>query len=159
MGFKYATHINLNRGYLSIPLDKKTRNILNIVMPFRFFECQVLPMGINSASDLFQARTVGLFQGMGETKPSPFIDDIIHTKGDRYESHLDICDKILTCLEVGGMQSSVNSFGAMVPYMGPIFVIRYAMRRRKTFHLTKSHDLYTVGKPKARAIFLGFKLR
>ena len=54
---------------------------------------------------------------------------------------------------------AVNSFGAMVPYMGPIFVIRYAMRRRKTFHLTKSHDLYTVGKPKARAIFLGFKLR
>ena len=28
---------------------------------------------------------------------------------------------------------AVNSFGAMVPYMGPIFVIRYAMRRRKNF--------------------------
>ena len=47
----------------------------------------------------------------------------------------------------------------MVPYMGPIFVIPYAMRRRKNIHLTKSHDLYTVGKPKERAISLGFKLR
>ena len=27
----------------------------------------------------------------------------------------------------------VNSFGGMVPYMAPIFVIRYAMRRRKNF--------------------------
>ena len=57
------------------------------------------------------------------------------------------------------LTSALNSFGAMVPYMGPIFVIRYAMRRGKTFHLTKIHDLYTVGKPKARAIFLGFELR
>ena len=45
---------------------------------------------------------------------------------------------------------AVNSFGAMVPYMGPIFVIRYAMRRRKTFHLIKSHDL-SYGTPRAKS--------
>ena len=28
-------------------------------------------------------------------------------------------------------QSFINSFGAMVPYLGPSFIIRYAMRRRK----------------------------
>ena len=54
---------------------------------------------------------------------------------------------------------AVNSFGVMVSYMGPIFVIRYAMRRRTKFQLTKSHELYTVGKLKARAIFLKFELR
>ena len=33
---------------------------------------------------------------------------------------------------VVGNNINLNSFGAMVPYMAPIFVIRYAMRRRKT---------------------------
>ena len=59
---------------------------------------------------------------------------------------------------MGTFVLKVNSFGDMVPYMGPIFVIRYAMCRRKTFHLTKSHELYTVRKPETRAIFLGHNL-
>ena len=59
---------------------------------------------------------------------------------------------------MGTFVLKVNSFGDMVPYMGPIFVIRYAMCRRKTFHLTKSHGLYNVGKPEAKPIFWGFEL-
>ena len=66
-------------------------------------------MGIESASDLFQAHVVGLFQGMGENKLSLCIDNMIHTKSDRYESNLDIYDKILIGLEVSGMEISVRS--------------------------------------------------
>ena len=51
-GFKYATCIDLNMGYLSIPLDKKARDILVIVLPFEFFECQIYD-GLKPASDLF----------------------------------------------------------------------------------------------------------
>ena len=43
------------------------------------------------------------------------------------------------CFFLNGLNpKAVNSFGAMVPSMGPIFAIHYAMRRRKK-HLTKSH--------------------
>ena len=52
---------------------------------------------------------VGLFQGICKTKLSPYIDGIIHTKGDNYDRHLDIFNEILTRLEVGDMQVSVKS--------------------------------------------------
>ena len=52
----------------------------------------------------------------------------------------------------------LNSFIGMVPYMGPIFVICFATRYGIKSLDVNSHDVYIVGKPKTRAIFLGFKL-
>jgi hypothetical protein len=62
-GFLYATSIDLNMGYPSIPLNNEARKILTIVMPFGAYECLTLPMGVMPALDLFQARMVHIFCG------------------------------------------------------------------------------------------------
>ena len=71
-------------------------------------------MRVKPASDLFQVSMVGLLQGMGEAKPSFYVDDIIRTKRDSYNSHLEIFNEILTRLEVGGMQVSAKSVFASI---------------------------------------------
>ena len=68
-------------GCTSTPLYTKEKDILVIIMPFGFIKYQVLPMGLKSVSDLFQTQMLGLFQGIGETKPSPYIDETVYTKG------------------------------------------------------------------------------
>ena len=52
---------------------------------------------------------------------------------------------------------AVNSVIGVVPYMGPILVIRYATRCGIKNLLVYSHDLYTAEKPKTRAIYSGFE--
>ena len=79
-GFLYATSIDLNMGYPSIPFNDVARKILMIIMPFRVYECLMLPMGVMPASDLFQYRMVHIFADMGKDHPLPYIDDILHTK-------------------------------------------------------------------------------
>ena len=64
-GFLYASSIDLNMGYPSIPLNDKSRKILTIVMPFGAYECLTLPIGVMPASDLFQAR-MDMFADMKE---------------------------------------------------------------------------------------------
>jgi hypothetical protein len=52
-GFIFASTIDLNMGYLSIPLTVETQKLLTIVTQFGFFECCVLPIGIRPATDIF----------------------------------------------------------------------------------------------------------
>ena len=59
---------------------------------------------------------------------------------------------------MGTFVLKVNSFGDMVPYMGPIFVIRYAMRRCKKFHSTKSHIIYH-WKARGKSYIFGDQIR
>ena len=56
VGFKVATGLDLNMGYLSMPLDELSKMILTIIMPFGLFECQVFPQGIKPATDIFQGQ-------------------------------------------------------------------------------------------------------
>ena len=96
-------------GYLSIPVNDATRKILTIVMPFGAYECLTLPMGVMPATDLFQARMVHVFADMDERRPYPYIDDILHFKGDTFEEHLAILNEILQLLIACGMQVSDKS--------------------------------------------------
>jgi hypothetical protein len=68
-GFIFASTIDLNMGYLSIPLTAKTKELLTIVTQFGFFECCVLPMGVRLATDIFQSRMVGIFMSWKPTNP------------------------------------------------------------------------------------------
>ena len=70
-GFIFASTIDLNMGYLSIPLTPDTQKLLTIVTPFGFFECCVLPMGVKPATDIFQSRMVGIFISVMVNKPNP----------------------------------------------------------------------------------------
>ena len=102
-GFTFASVIDLNMGYLSIPLTEQTQKLLTIVTTFGFFECCVLPMGIKPATDIFQSRMVGIFQPMKENRPNPYIDNIFHGKGKDFDKHLTILDNILNHLKQAGM--------------------------------------------------------
>ncbi len=98
----------MNMGYPSIPLNDKARKILTIVMPFGAYECLTLPMGVMPASDLFQARMVHIFAGMDERRPFPYIDDILHFKGDTFEQHLSILVEILGLIGKNSLQVSAE---------------------------------------------------
>jgi hypothetical protein len=108
MGFLYATSIDLNMGYPSIPLNDKAQKILTIIMPFGAYECLTLPMGVMPASDLFQARMVHIFAEMNEQHLFPYIDNILHFKGDTFEEHLFILDEILSKIGQHGLQVSAD---------------------------------------------------
>ena len=107
-GFIFASTIDLNMGYLSIPLTIETQKLLTIVTQFGFFECRVLPMGIRPATDIFQSRMVGIFMSMGTSKPNPYIDDIFHGKGSDFDSHLEILNEIFQRLKEAGMQVNLT---------------------------------------------------
>ena len=108
-GFTFASSIDLNMGYLSIPLDEASRKILTIVSLEGFFECLVLPMGVKPATDIFQSRMVATFSHMDESrKPNPYLDDILHTKGESFDEHLNILDEILGVLEDSGFQVNAD---------------------------------------------------
>jgi hypothetical protein len=77
-GFEFASVVDLNMGYLSIPLTDESKALLTIVTMFGFFECCVLPMGVKPGTDIFQSRMVGVFQPMRENRPKPYIGDIFH---------------------------------------------------------------------------------
>ena len=54
MRFNFATDLDLNMGYLSMPLQGPSKTTLTIIMPFGLFECQVLPQGVKPATDIVQ---------------------------------------------------------------------------------------------------------
>lgn len=88
-GFNQASDLDLNMGYMSMPLTDFARKLLTIVIPFGFYECCVLPIGVSPATDKFQARTIGPFAPMAKPKrPDPYIDDILHTNGKNFGEHL-----------------------------------------------------------------------
>ena len=61
-GFVFASVVDLNiMGYLSIPLNEAAHKLFTIVFLFGYFECLILQQGVNPATDIFQARTVGIF--------------------------------------------------------------------------------------------------
>ena len=103
-GFKLASVIDLNMGYLSIPLTEESKKLLTIVTPFGFYECQVLPMGVMPSTDIFQPRMVDIFAAMIENKPDPYFDDILHCQGANFDKHLAGLDEILRRLKEAGMQ-------------------------------------------------------
>ncbi len=107
-GFLYASSIDLNMGYPSIPLNDESRKILTIVMPFGAFECLTLPMGVMPASDLFQVRMVHIFAPMKSLRPFLYIDDVLHFKGTTFEEHLNILDEILRRIGKAGLQVSTE---------------------------------------------------
>ena len=107
-GFILSSVIDLNMGYLSIPLCKESRKLLTITTQYGFFESCVLPMGIKPASDIFQSRMVGVFQPMEHGKPTPYIDNIFHGKGNTFGEHLVILAEIFRRLLEAGMQVNLD---------------------------------------------------
>ncbi len=59
--FKYATTLDLNMGYYSMPLHDDSKALCVTVLPWGLYQYNALPMGIKPATDIFQERMSSLF--------------------------------------------------------------------------------------------------
>ena len=62
--FKYATCIDLNMGFYSMFLDKASRDYCVTCLPWGLYRYNMLPMGLNVATDVFQAAMAELFNDL-----------------------------------------------------------------------------------------------
>ena len=104
VGFKFETGLDLIIGYLSMPLDEPSKTILAIIMPFGPFECQVLPQGVEPATNIFQGLMTSLFSHLKKYAPKIYLDNVLHTCGNSFDNHLKHLDTILEVLKKAGMQ-------------------------------------------------------
>jgi len=98
--FSFASFIDLNMGYLLIPLMEPMQKILTIVC--------ILSMDIKQAMDIFQSRMVGIFKSMQENRPNSYMNDIFHGEGNDFSEHLAILDEILNSLKQAKMQINLE---------------------------------------------------
>jgi hypothetical protein len=78
-------------------------------------------MGVMPATDIFQSRIVSIFADMGPEKPIPYIDDIIHSKGETFILHLNIMDNVFQRLGKAGMQVNADKsefFSQALEFLG-----------------------------------------
>jgi hypothetical protein len=62
--FHFATTIDLNMGYYSMPLSEKAKQLSAISLPWGLYKYNMLPMGIKPATNIFQQRMGALFFDM-----------------------------------------------------------------------------------------------
>ena len=104
MGFHFATGLDLNMGYLSMPLYKLLKVILMINMLFWLFEWQVLPQGVKPAMDIFQGHMTSLFSHLKRNAPEIYLDDMLHPCDISFGNHLKHLETMLKVLEKAVMQ-------------------------------------------------------
>ena len=74
-------------GYYSMELDKESKNLCAISLPWGLYRYNALPMGIKPASDIFQEAMGSLFADMNCV--AVYLDDIIiFGTGTFEEKHL-----------------------------------------------------------------------
>ena len=101
--FCWVTKMDLNMGYMSMPLCEQMQKVLQIITQWGLYENLVLPQGILPATDIFQQQKQLLFDDM-PAPPIIYIDDLLYHSNDTFAEHLEIVDTILTCQEAAGMQ-------------------------------------------------------
>ena len=100
--FKYATCIDLNMGYYAMEMDEMAKKICTIVLPWGFYQYNMLPMGIIVATDIFQARMNELLGDLPHV--IVFLDDILIIGNGSFDDHLEKVEMVLKRLLKAGMQ-------------------------------------------------------
>ena len=102
MGFHYSSGLDLNMGYLSMPLDEPLKVILTIIRLFRLFEYQVLSPGVKAATYIFQVQMTSLFSHFRSNAPKSYLKDVLYTSGNGFDDHY--LEVILEILKKKGKQ-------------------------------------------------------
>jgi len=117
--FKYATTIDLNMGYYSMPLSEHSKKLCIICLPWGLYQYNMLPQGVKPATDIFQQRMGELFHDLSTT--DSFMDDIIVLGYGTFQMHLADVIEVLTRLRSVGMQVNPDKcmwFHTEVTYLG-----------------------------------------
>jgi len=117
--FKYATTIDLNMGYYSMPLEENAKKLCVISLPWGLYQYEVLPQGIKPATDIFQQRMNALYHDMNTV--DTFLDDTMILGHSTFDDHLADVIEVLKRLLAAGMQVNAEKckwFHHAVTYLG-----------------------------------------
>ena len=87
--FKYATAVDLRKGYYYIPLDKETQRLCTTILPWGKYSYKRLPMGIATSPDIFQKAMNDIFGDLDCVLV--YLDDILilSNEEDLFQDHLN----------------------------------------------------------------------
>jgi len=117
--FKFATTIDLNMGYYSMPLAEEYKHLCVISLLWGLYCYEVLPQGIKPATDIFQQCMNTLYHDMENV--DTFLDDTMVLGHSTFEHHLADVIEVLKHLLTAGMQVNVTKckwFEYSVTYLG-----------------------------------------
>jgi hypothetical protein len=98
--FNFATTIDLNMGYYSMPLDEEAKQLCVISLPWCLYQYQVLPQGIKPATDIFQQCMDTMYSDMKTV--DTFLDDAMVLGHGTFTEHLaDVTEVLIQLLAVG----------------------------------------------------------
>ena len=102
--FKYATAVDLRKGYYHIPLDKKTQELCTTILPWGKYSYERLPMGIATSPDIFQKAMNDIFGDLDYVLV--YLDDILilSNEEDSFEDHLEKVKVVFSRLHKMGMK-------------------------------------------------------
>jgi hypothetical protein len=117
--FRYATTIDLNMGYYSMPLSEEAKKLCVISLPWGLYQYNMRPMGIKPATDIFQQRTSAIVFDMPVVVI--YMDDtIVFGYADLDSLQADVIE-VLRHLQAARMQVNPDKclwFQPAVTYLG-----------------------------------------
>ncbi|GFH56598.1 hypothetical protein CTEN210_13074 [Chaetoceros tenuissimus] len=120
-GFTFASALDLNMGYYTIPLAECSKDITTIVTELGKFRYTCLPMGMVVSGDVFQSKIYDL---IGDIKGvRTYIDDILCIGTGSFDEHLQQLEEIFQRFQAAGLKVNAPkcSFGVQeIPYLGYI---------------------------------------
>jgi hypothetical protein len=117
--FKYATTLDLNMGYYSMPLDDDSKALCVTVLPWGLYQYNAHPMGIKPATDIFQERMSSLFYDLRQIVV--YMDDLKALGFLDFDDHLHLLHEVLRRLLNAGFQVNPEKchwFAHQVQYLG-----------------------------------------
>ena len=123
-GFKYATALDLNMGYYTIPLAECSKNITTIVTEFGKFRYTYLPMGMVISGDDSQSKVYDLIGDIDGVRT--YINDILCIGKGTFSEHINQLEEIFRRFKKSGLKVNASkcSFGLKeIPYLGYVITI------------------------------------
>jgi len=119
--FKFATAVDLRKGYYHIPLDKATQKLCTTVLPWGKYSYERLPMGIATSPDIFQKAMNDIFGDLDYVLV--YLDDILILSNDEdtFAQHLDKVKTVFARLHHMGMKVNLQKtefFKQELEYLG-----------------------------------------
>ena len=91
-GFTFATALDLNMGYYTIPFAERSKDVTTIVTKFGKFRYTCLPMGMVISGDVFQSKMYDLIGDIEGVKT--YIDDILCVRKNSFAQHITQLEEI-----------------------------------------------------------------
>jgi len=115
----YGTSLDLNMCYYHFELNPDAKKLCTIVLPWRKYEYQSLPMGLCNSPDIFQEKMGGLMADLEFVRA--YIDDLLVFSNSTWTGHLQKLEQVFIKLKSAGHKVSVKKsfFGkSELAYLG-----------------------------------------